>query len=110
MANELENQGKPSSIYTTHLLLYYKQDKMIHLDKGNSLSPGAHLLMTSECDSHVRADPNALCYAVFLSDASHVCFVLVTYNGCSLLLLGKFYFILMTSNFSINLKVKNLLR
>ena len=51
-----------------------------------------------------------LCYAVFLSDASHVCFVLVTYNGCSSLLLGKFYFILMTSNFSINLKVKNLLR
>lgn len=75
---------------------------MIHLDKGNSLSPGARLLMTSECESHVRADPNALCYA------SHICFVLVTYNGRSLLLLGKFYFILMTSNFSINLKVKNI--
>ena len=66
--------------------------------------------MMSECERHVSTDTNALCSAVLLSDASHVCFVLVTYNGCSLLLPGKFCFILMTSNFSINLKVKNILR
>lgn len=65
--------------------------------------------MMSECERHVSADTNALGSAVLLSDASHVCFVLVTYNGCSLLLPGKFCFILMTSNFSINLKVKNIL-